>query len=52
MNVQYSEKLINATFMDIYVKPFVEENEITNNSRNLNLTSWKVLDFLGNSLEL
>ena len=52
MNVGYSASLINSTNLEIHIKPFIGEHDNSVFPRNLNLTSWKVLKFEGDSLEL
>ena len=52
MNVNYSTPFLNSTYLNIRVKPFIGEYDITNTSRNLNITSWKVLSFIGDQLQL
>ena len=52
MNIGYSAALINSTNLDIHIKPFKGDHDNLDTPRNLNLTSWKVLKFEGDSLEL
>jgi hypothetical protein len=36
---------MNSTYVDIHIKPFIGDYDITNTSRNLNIQSWKLLSF-------
>ena len=50
MDTNYSSKFLNSTFVDIYVKPRMVEENVVNTYRNLNLT-WNVTDWNMNSLK-
>ena len=52
MNVNYSSKFINTTYLAINIKPYIGKYDQDEVARNLNISSWKVLEFVGNSLDL
>ena len=52
MDVNYTAPFLNSTYLDIKVKPFIGEDDVTNTSRNLNITSWEVLKFKSDQLLL